>query len=315
MKAITLSGFLTLVFLCGPARGETPPYELDAPIARIAPTQMEIGKAHVGFSIEKVHKRALARELKSGEKSDTNLLEAILSRPLPGVIDPDGRIRIRDGHHWASAVTEIAKQRPDLAGRINVRVQVEADFSGKSWAECARYMHRNNIGYFTKETREKYGPLETLPDDKLVELYTRYLPKELGDLKNSPGRSAAGMALERMGIEPELGLEDYIEFFLAEDFEADLRRTDVDLSRFERFETVDERIIGRVEALMATKPKVILYLLSRTRPDVDHAKAQAMILEKINLYRTRELGIPAFHPETLPSRRIECVATAAKLAL
>ena len=295
---LKLTRWLPIALLFFPVRGFSVPYDRLVPIDRVGPTQMEIGNAHVGFSIEKIRQKAEDLRKADPSLSDVEaLLRATESRSLPAIIDDSGRVRISDGHHWASAVNMLASQYPELAGRFKITAHIVADFRGKSPEKCVRYMFEHNIGYFTRAVREKFRSEATTrngridyPDKALVQMY-RYLPVRLSDLKNNPGRSAFGLALEGMGIVPENMLEDYIEFYMAEEFSDDLIKAGIDLSRFSDYRTVEPQLIREVQSVILTSPRMVEYLLSHLRPGTNPGDPYREILSALSQFRTACEGL------------------------
>ncbi len=219
---------------------------VEALIKDIRPTQMEIGTAHVTYSVGKVRERGH------------------LSRALPGVIGPDGDYYISDGHHWASAAQAM--------GFKSLRIEVRADFSGKGWEEFAKYLHEHGVGYFTPEVRNRFG---------LTELYRTQLPKSLSEMRDNPGRSIVGIALEELPLVAEEALRDYIEFSLAEEFEANFRKQGVDFEK-----PITDEAIEKAKRVIATDEDILAYLGKNLRPDLDQKKAAEATFGPINRYRS-----------------------------
>ena len=274
--------------------------EIMIPVTDAFPTQMEIGKAHVEFSKKKILSR------------NPNLALSVPTRALPGVIRPDGKIDITDGHHWASAAQALAAEHPELAGQIKFRVEISADFTGRSWDDYARYLHDHGIGYFTPEVRALYEVMgldgkKRIPAEKLAEMYRLYLPKTLGGLKNNPGRSVVGLALEKMEISAEHDLVDYIEFYVVEDYKAEFKRLGVDFDGLQDPALITETVEVKAMRIFATDSKMIAYVLERYRPGMDPGPARKHVLDAINHYRVEKLALRALDPAEVlsPSACVE----------
>lgn len=253
------------------------------PMNKIGPTQTDIGIAHVSFSEKKV------------QKSATDLLEAMKTRVLPCVIGPDGRAYITDGHHWASACARLEKKHPEILGQAQLRLNVLADYQGKSWKDFYLYLYDHGIGYFNKEIRAQYETVDEngrvyIAREKIPEMYQN-LPPELLLLKNNPYRSLIGIALEEMGIVAEHSLVDYIEFYVAEEFESQIKDLGIQAKDLE--ERVSRSHLKKMKDFIGKDASLQLYLMAHLRPDLTPASCMEHLENRINDYRSKKLKLAA----------------------
>jgi hypothetical protein len=171
----------------------------------VGPTQMEIGYAEAREKLDKWEKKA--RKAFPDLPSDVALkrfAKDLLSQepPVPGVIDPEGRVLITDGHHRVWALQQL-EQRTGL--HLDISVNVEKDYRGYSTAEFARdFIEGRGKGLFTRDVR-------SLPVTERM----AHLPRNFAALADNPTRAAVGVALRRAGISGT-NLHDYGQFYLAE---------------------------------------------------------------------------------------------------
>lgn len=170
---------------------------------------------------------------------------------------------------------------------------VSADFRGKSWAEFATHLHENGIGYFTPEVRAQIDKQAGSGPERLAALYKEHLPRSLKDLKDNPGRSLIGIALEGLNNIVDLNLVDYVEFELARKMAPTFLRLGIHLESLTDPTKITSALIEPVRNAIAQDPEILGFLLSRTRPGVDPELCRTRILAGINTYRAETLGLEA----------------------
>lgn len=258
----------------------------------VRPTQMEVGKAHVEYSRVKIYK-------------NPNLIESMASRALPAWIGPDKKIYITDGHHWASGSQLVYDENPKLANELKLRVQIEADFSQKTWEEFYIALFNSGKGYFTPEVRHRYlsqdssGKLFGTPEN-IVAMYQNHLPKSLPELQNNPWRSVFGMALEEIGFDPNFDFIDYIEFYIAEEFTEHMRTVSAIFADVDSGGKVTDKHVELTEEEIAKNPPILDFILHHLRPEADPSQLREKIYSVVNTFR-HKLQLPDLFDESKPS--------------
>jgi hypothetical protein len=249
------------------------------PIADVRPTQMEVGMAHVEYSRAKIYK-------------NPNLVESVASRVLPAWIGPDNKVYITDGHHWASGSQRVLNEHPSLAGDLKIRVQLEADYSQKTWENFYVDLYKAGKGYFSPQVRSRFvetdgGGKQTISSPNIVKMYSEFLPKNLNELRNNPWRSVFGMALEEIGFDPNFDFIDYIEFYLAEEFAEHMRTVDNIFRAIDLGEQVTETHVEKIELEIAKNPPILDFILNHLRPEAEPIALRNKVFAAVNKFRAK----------------------------
>jgi hypothetical protein len=195
-----------------PGFAQTPEIR-EVPVTEVGPTQTHVGRQNamsmVKFWQSKGKEEGLARYVD----------RKLVAKPFRGVVDPDGVVRILDGHHRGWGLAQVAAQYRAESGRpLKVRVQILKDYSvahtGKD-RQSAMDTYANGLlnglhkGQFPSQmwNRFTHGKLSAV---QLV----RLLPKRITSCGDSKVRSAIGQAMFKAGI--DLSKPDYVEFRLGD---------------------------------------------------------------------------------------------------
>jgi hypothetical protein len=209
--------FLILAFLVlpiAPARAQVS-YEdivkspVYASVDELAPTQMEAGFANVERMLGALKDKAV----KAKVSWDRYVEEVVkpemqsVAKALPGIRDPQGKLRPVDGHHrvlLAHAIEQemIASGYPDF--ELRLPIDVKGDYRGIDAERFARSMEDRGYGQFPQALRklpaaERYGKL----------------PASFGGILNSDLRAIMGDALFQAGVDTK-ALKPYTEFKMGE---------------------------------------------------------------------------------------------------
>ncbi len=278
---------------------------IKANLNNIHPTQTDVGKAHVDFSVAKINRVA--------NEKNISLIEAVGFRVLPAWIAPDGSYFITDGHHWASGGLKVATQFSngdlDVYNKFFYTLNILADYSGKKWDDFYVSIYRAGKGYFRPDIRKEYESIDengntVITNENLVRMYKESLPKNLADLKNNSWRSVFGIALEEMGFDPPVEMIDYVEFYLWELFSEGLKKMNSSLIDIDNGAFATDKQMQEIKDQVASSDKINAYLYYAARrsdanPSMEPVENQTRILKVIETHRNR-LNLPSFEiPKTV----------------
>lgn len=284
---------------------------IKANLNNIHPTQTDVGKAHVDFSIAKINRVANEKKI--------SLIEAVGSRVLPAWIAPDGSYFITDGHHWASGGLKVATQfsngDSDVFNKFYYSLNILADYSGKNWDDFYVSIYSAGKGYFRPDIRKEYESIDekgntVITNEDLVRMYKESLPKNLADLKNNSWRSVFGIALEEMGFDPPVEMIDYVEFYLWELFSEGLKKMHPGLIDIDNGAFATDKQMQEVKDQIASSDKINAYLYNSARrsdvnPTIEPIENQTRILKVIETHRNR-LKLPPFEIPKTVGLRSQC---------
>ena len=153
-------------------------------------------------------------------RDETSLRERIIQeKPLRGVRGPGGDIYLTDGHHRALgmyrtsvAICESIRTEADSCARsIKVRVEIDVDFSSRTWDEFSDALLKDNNMYLPPAIREKLASGSLAREN----IFRDVLPRSLAKLADDPMRSAIGTLFHHQGINGN-NFANYLEFLVAE---------------------------------------------------------------------------------------------------
>jgi hypothetical protein len=247
-------------------------------VSEIGPTQEAVGKAIVAAQV--------SRELdeKPAHLSEQQYLrfavkQSYEAKTWTGLVDPNGRVRILDGHHRASAAAELSK-RAGVPFMVNVRIV--QDYRGWSMADYARHLiFTLGKGSFSRTTERRF-PLAAKAKSSPTQLIGRVsqFPQRISQLKDNPLRSAVGMALYRVAGFDDDSFVDYFEFKLGRKIEHRLGKSL--LSQINALETQEKVIRAATKQLLS--PSLVSYLGSLIRPG--HEWSAKRSLRAVKTHRT-----------------------------
>jgi hypothetical protein len=128
-------------------------------------------------------------------------------------------------------------------------------------------------------------------------MYRKHLPDSLAKLKDNPGRSVIGLAIEKMGIAPEEHFKDYIEFYMAEKFAPVFKAHGIDFAELTDPASITPEIIARAQEILVSDLGVLTYLMHELRPGLSAQLAGRGALIHLNRFRQKFKRAPCLFAE------------------
>ncbi|MGZ3707511.1 MAG: ParB-like protein [Bdellovibrionota bacterium] len=205
-----------LLVMAAPLTARAELVAIDFP--NLAPLQMEAGKAEAHHKAEEWLAEARANAAKSGRSLRDEVITVISKRrpkDFRVYISPDGKYRPDDGHHKVLATRELMRDYQIGPELVEWKMNVQADFRGKTWDDFASAMQQKQVGYFPPELVEQIRAAGGSPGDLF-----RRLPADFSKIGDSPMRTAMGALYDSLSLEGEY-FKPYSQFYLGEELARD----------------------------------------------------------------------------------------------
>jgi len=251
---LRVAATVVVLFGLGPAHAED---RLAQP-SELAPSQTVIGTYAAEFKLETWKSEAASAGSDFPSYVKGPLAAKFAAKPIPAVVDPDGQIRILDGHHKLTALRAIQR---DLGITIPVRLDIVKDYKGYSFDAYATHLVDTlGKGYFGSSA----------PSSAAAKV--RMLPRSLDHVGDDPLRSVLGVVFTKSGLEGSW-FQDYVQFHLGEQLiaaglEGELAALGLTTANgtLGSQAASDPRVIDAVARRVFSDPHLVAFLQRRIRP-------------------------------------------------
>ena len=286
-----LCSSLVAVWLCAAlavSAANAEPRDALVSVADMAPTQTEVGREDIVQRVDRWERQARKVDLDLAGYARQVLVPRYRERKLPAILDPEGRVRVTDGHHRVSSLL-IVRERTGVD--IAMPIEVVHDYRGWAENDYARHMiEQLGIGYFA-------GVADSEASAQIAQL-----PNGFAELGDNPMRSLVGAVFDRADLAGS-DFTSYIEFrvgdrLLAEGLLTKMRAEGLIGSSLPSNAGSKKQLLRRVEHAIFTKPNHLAFLRNNIHPSRNRKKMIAKLRKRA--LKVRERKAPRAVDHTLP---------------
>lgn len=233
--------------------------------AELAPSQTEVGAYAADFKLDTFRAQAKQKGVSFESFVRGEMTAKFAAKAIPAVVDPNGQIRVLDGHHKLSALRMIEREMGIV---VPVKLNIVKDYSGYTFSAYAKhFVGKLGKGYFGAN-----------PPKSAVAKMKR-LPNSFDKLADNPLRSILGVTFTKSGLEGSW-FADYVQFHLGETMLANGLLADMKQAGLLGKD-------GKIPSMAAADAKVVTFVTNKL---FSSTKLSSFLKQRINVASRSEAG-------------------------